>query len=93
MNSTPEGKAPIERKDLKAMINAGATMPKKTYQEADRKKGGRPTLSPEEKTSKNRLTIYLTDAELLTLETAAIELGMKPQSFMKMAAFKFIKGN
>lgn len=81
----------IEKKDLKSLIrDSSATTPVKTYAEADRKKGGRPTLSDEEKVSKIRLTIYLNPSEEEKIKAAAESLGIKLQAYVKMAAFAMI---
>lgn len=95
MNTTPSGNqnGNVPKLDVKEMIRNRVTNPKKTFTEADRRKGGRPPLEPDQKVSKNRLTVYLTDAELEQITNAATEIGMKAQSFVKMTAFKYIKAD
>lgn len=55
-------------------------------------KGGRPPVPDEEKIAKNRVTIYLNDAELEELIALAKHNTMSKGRFVKWAAFKFIRG-
>ena len=77
--------------DLKAAI-AGSKA-HNTYAEQDRKKGGRPPLSPEQKKSKNRITIYMTDAELEEVTESAENEGLNAQAFMKMITLRHIRAS
>jgi hypothetical protein len=80
----------IEKKDLKSLMQKKQTATAKTFAEADRRKGGRPPLSDDEKVSKIRLTIYLTPDEEEKIKNAAAALGTRPQAFVKMASFAFM---
>lgn len=61
-------------------------------EEQQTNKGGRPSIPDEDKIAKNRVTIYLNDAELEELQTLAKRNTMTKGRFVKWAAFKFIRG-
>lgn len=84
------GGSQFEKKDLKSLMEKKQTTSVKTFAEADRRKGGRPPLSDDEKVSKIRLTIYLTPDEEEKIKNAASALGVRPQAFVKMASFAFM---
>lgn len=86
-------KPTIEKMDLKTAIANGAKAPTKTFAGEDKKRGGRPKLPPEEKSSKNKLTVYLSDAEKAQIEEAAKKVGLNPQGYMKMATFMYLNAN
>lgn len=82
----------IPKIDLKQSIQNGLKVPGKTFAEEDRKRGGRPKLPPEEKKSRNKITVYVLDSEKIEIDEAAAKLGLNAQAFMRMAALQYIRG-
>lgn len=78
-----------DKKSINDMIKS-APKPVKTFEEADRKKGGRPKKE-DGYTKKNKVTIYLDDEELEILTTAGKEIGLTVGLYMKAMALKAAK--
>lgn len=79
------------KQDFKAMVQAAAATPVKTFKEENRKKGGRPPLDESKKVKKTPKTIYLSDDEIDTITAAAEKNGLNLQAFAKLAIFTYIK--
>ena len=87
MNAT-NNRAP--KQDFRAMVQAAAATPVKTYEGEDHKKGGRPKLDESEKVKKFPKTIYLSKEEIDIITAAAKKKGLNLQSFAKLALFDYI---
>lgn len=78
----------MERINLQAALKKGIETSTESFSEKDRKVGGRPKKTDDEKTSKNKYTIYFSDDEKVQVEEAAKREFMTLQAFVRSAALK-----
>lgn len=78
-----------EKISINDMIKA-APKPVNTFEEADRKRGGRPKKE-EGHAKKNKVTVYLDDNELEIITNAGKEIGLSVGLYMKASALKASK--
>ncbi len=78
-----------EKKSISEMMKT-ATKPIKTFEEADRRKGGRPKKE-DGHTKKNKVTVYLDDEELEIITKAGKEIGLSVGLYIKASALKASK--
>lgn len=78
-----------EKKSISEMIKTAAK-PVKTFEEADRKRGGRPKKE-DGHTKKNKVTVYLDDDELTIVTNAGKEIGLTVGLYIKASALKAAK--
>ncbi|MCK9373620.1 MAG: ribbon-helix-helix domain-containing protein [Sulfuricurvum sp.] len=79
----------VEKKNINEMIKT-ASKPLKTFEEADRRKGGRPKKE-DGHTKKNKVTVYLDDEELEIVTNAGKEIGLSVGLYIKASALKAAK--
>lgn len=75
-----------DKKSITDMIEA-ASKPVKTFEEADRKKGGRPKKE-EGHAKKNKVAVYLNDEELQIITAAGKEMGLTVGLYLKAMALR-----
>lgn len=78
-----------EKKSITEMMKTAAK-PIKTFEEADRHKGGRPKKENGH-AKKNKVTIYLDDDELEILTAAGKEIGLSIGLYIKAMALRAAK--
>jgi len=62
--------------------------PLKTYEQADKAKGGRPRKEDGEKAKENRFAVYYTPDELAIVKTAADSFGMTVGKYIKISSLR-----
>lgn len=78
-----------DKKSITDMIKA-APKTGKTFEEADRKRGGRPRKE-EGHAKKNKVTVYLDDEELEIITKAGKEIGLTVGLYIKAMALRAVK--
>jgi len=73
-----------EKKSIGDML-AQKVPPLRTYEQADKAKGGRPRKEATEKAKENRFATYYTNDELAIVKEASDSYGMTIGKFIKMA--------
>ncbi|MDD5717872.1 MAG: hypothetical protein PHW64_08775 [Sulfuricurvum sp.] len=79
------------KKTIDEMMKTAAK-PVKTFEEADRKRGGRPKKE-EGHAKKNKITVYLDDEELEILKNGGKSIGLTVGLYLKASALKAAKDN
>jgi uncharacterized protein (DUF4415 family) len=79
-----------EKKSISEMMKT-APRAVKTFEEADRRRGGRPKKE-EGSAKKNKVTIYLDDDELEVITRAGKDIGLTVGLFIKAMALRASRG-
>lgn len=88
---TPEKKPLVIKRDKEATATTATAAGEKSFSAKDKAKGGRPFKKEEEKGTKNRIAIYLSDAELEAFTEEGNKLGISPSAYIKLAGFEKLK--
>lgn len=79
-----------QKLNIKDVLNKGKETVVATFEEADKKKGGRPRKE-EGLSKKNKVTIYLDSNEEELLKNAASEIGLSVGLYVKAMALRIAK--